>query len=169
MSHYIFKPEKLIIDWFERSQTRRATNLTLFDRFISLWFAFNGWGTFITNEDADRTMINHLRTNSELMASFRVFVENDPEFLSKVKRLTEYKVLDMRPGHEGESKSVSDVNSWSEVLEVIYQIRCNLFHGRKSETEAYDRELVELAHYIIDKLFTPIVKEMKTRMRAGAR
>lgn len=160
MSYPTFTPEELIIDWFNRSQ-KRAEGFTLFDQFISLWLAFNSWGTYLSNEDRDWRMLDYLETNTELLTIYRMLMENDREFLGKVRRLAKYRVLDMRPGHENESKSITDYNDFGQLLDVIYQIRCNLFHGRKSETEQHDRELVELAHYILSKIFTPIVEKLQ--------
>jgi len=70
--------------------------------------------------------------------------------------LSQYRVLDMRPGHQGQSKSISNINSFDELLDVIYQVRCNLFHGQKSAIDANDRELVDLAFHILSKIFKPM-------------
>ena len=70
--------------------------------------------------------------------------------------MSQYRVLDMRPGHQGQSKSISNINSFDELLDVIYQVRCNLFHGQKSAIDANDRELVDLAFHILSKIFKPM-------------
>jgi len=38
---------------------------------------------------------------------------------------------------------------WSHVLSVIYQIRCNLFHGGKSYTRETDQKFMQLAYEIL--------------------
>lgn len=32
--------------------------------------------------------------------------------------------------------------SWEQLLRTLYQVRCNLFHGQKSEQAARDRQLI---------------------------
>lgn len=41
-------------------------------------------------------------------------------------------VEDMRPRHRGKCKHPTDTEDFGKVIEFIYQIRCNLFHGGKS-------------------------------------
>ena len=48
-----FTHEELIIDWFKRSQGEKVKKFTIFDQFISLWFAFNSWGTYKSKKDRD--------------------------------------------------------------------------------------------------------------------
>ncbi len=65
-------------------------------------------------------------------------------------------VQDMRPGSTRDV-SVIDENNLEEVFAVIYQIRCNLFHGSKDVMNGRDSNLVEHAgnflRYMIDWWF----------------
>jgi len=155
-----FRHEDLIIDWFKRSQNEETRGFTVFDKFISLWFAFNSWGTYSTKKAKDWQMLNAVKKEPRLLTSYGKSITEDPEFLKAVKRLAEYKVLDMRPGHETESRSIDDIGNFGQILDVIYLIRCNLFHGRKSEIDAHDKELVELAYHILSRVFRPIIDEL---------
>lgn len=105
-------------------------------------------------------MLNAVKKEPRLLTSYGKSITEDPEFLKAVKRLAEYKVLDMRPGHETESRSVEDIGNFGQMLDVIYLVRCNLFHGRKSEIDAHDKELVELAYHILSRVFRPIIDEL---------
>jgi len=156
-----FTHEELIIDWFKRSQGEKVKIFTIFDQFISLWFAFNSWGTYKSKKDRDRDMLHWVKRNTRLPQIFEELIENDPDFVAKLQKLSQYKVLDMRPGHQGESKSINDIRSLDQVLDVIYQIRCNLFHGQKSMIDPHDRELVELAFQILSKIFRPIINDLE--------
>ncbi len=49
--------------------------------------------------------------------------------------------------------TINDVNNFSEVLELIYVIRCNLFHGQKLFEDPRDRELVRHAFGVLSRLF----------------
>jgi len=154
--------EKLIIDWFKRSQKQRTKNFGIFDQFISLWFAFNSWGTFVTKSDADWLMIRKLKTDRALLSSFGSLLSNE-DFRADVERLAEYSVLDMRPGHEHEQINISNPEDFGQVLDTIYKIRCNLFHGQKSEINPHDRELVTLSFRILSDVFKPIIDNIGKR------
>ena len=67
----------------------------------------------------------------------------------------------MRPGHKGESEQISSIHNIDQVLDVIYQIRCNLFHGQKSMIDPHDHELVDLAFHILSKILRPAIDELK--------
>jgi len=105
-------------------------------------------------------MLRWVRINTELPKIFEELTKNDSEFVAKLRRLSQYKVLNMRPWHQGQSKSINNIKSLDQVLDVIYQIGCNLFHGQKSMIDPHDRELVELAFHILSKIFEPIVNKL---------
>lgn len=44
---------------------------------------------------------------------------------------------------------------WPHVLWMLYQVRCNLFHGGKDYDSARDREFIELAQSILWELWQP--------------
>ncbi len=45
------------------------------------------------------------------------------------------RVADMRPNRLSEEYGAefNDVNDFSQFVKVVYQIRCNIFHGNKSD------------------------------------
>lgn len=157
MSYPTFTHEELIADWYKRSQKEKTRRFTIFDQFMSLWLAFNAWGTYKSKKDKDLEMLSWIKINTNLPEIHNRLVKDDEDYLQRVTRLSQYKVLNMRPGHRGQSKSISNINSFDELLDVIYQIRCNLFHGQKSEIDPNDRELVDLAFHILSKIFMPLV------------
>jgi hypothetical protein len=108
-------------------------------------------------------MLSWVKRNTELPQILEELIKKDSQFAIKLQRLSQYKVLDMRPRHQGRCTSISDIYSFDQVLDVIYQIRCNLFHGQKSIIDPHDTELVELAFYILSKLFEPIIDELQVR------
>jgi hypothetical protein len=156
MSFHASTYEELITEWFKRSQKEGAREFTIFDQFMSLWLSFNAWGTYKSKKDKDSSMLNWVKVNTDLRNTHIRLMKDDDEYSKRVAQLSQYNVLDMRPSHKGQSKSVSNVNSLDELLDVIYQIRCNLFHGQKSEIDPHDRELVDLAFHILSKLFNPL-------------
>lgn len=161
MSYPTFTHE-LIIGWYDRSQKEKARKFTIFDQFISLWLAFNAWGTYKSKKDTDNQMLKWIKKNTDLPTIHNQLMKDNKDYQQRVKRLAEYTVLDMRPGHRRDSKSIGNINNFNEVLEVIYQIRCNLFHGQKNEINPNDLELVDLAFHILSKIFRPVINEVKT-------
>jgi len=52
--------------------------------------------------------------------------------------------------------------TWPHVIHMIYQIRCNLFHGGKNYSEERDRIFIELAYSIAWEMWKP---ELPERLR----
>lgn len=56
-------------------------------------------------------------------------------------------------------------SDWVHVAHIIYQIRCNLFHGGKSYDSSRDRRFVELAYQILWKVWSPEIPDyIKSRI-----
>ncbi len=74
-----------------------------------------------------------------------------------MRRLADYEVIDMRfPERPG--RKLGNVDSLFELMQIIYQIRCNLFHGKKSMDDPHDLELVQLAYRILSRIYRPFVE-----------
>ncbi len=158
-SPLLFTHKDLIKQWFQRSQGKKTKADNIFDKFISLWFSFNAWGNYQTNTITDSKMINQLKTNYELQQTYAQLICNNKDFHNIITRLQRFQVLDMRyPNRRG--KSITDINKFDEVLEIIYQVRCNLFHGKKRLNDSHDKELVEISYTVLTRLFGPVVKQI---------
>lgn len=147
--------------WLQRAErTERA--LDDGDRFISLWIAFNGWmkGEF-GERGSDRALINEVKKNQTFKDTF-IKVKNDSvEFHQNLDELSNYSVLDMRY-MDDPSKYKKYDGSFQSLFEVIYQVRCNLFHGRKDvDDDRKDFELVSLSYNILLPLFKEYLKTRK--------
>lgn len=141
--------------WLERAEREEGqARIDKSDKFICLWIAFNGWMKKEYGESTyDRNLIDKTAENEDMRELFRELKENNRSFSSSLKLLSQYTVMDMR-WPEDRSKWKSYDGSFHSLLDVLYQIRCNLFHGRKNEKEnEKDRELVNLAFDILHPLF----------------
>ena len=147
--------DTFIRKWFERSE-RAEVPIDDADRFISLWIAFNAWLKKEFGENTpDKKMIEGAKGNTALKEIFRKLSASDRDFTTNMSKLTGYIVIDMRDpsNKQREKRCTGDYESF---LDTIYQIRCNLFHGRKNfEENKKDQELVTLAL----KLLRPLFKE----------
>lgn len=63
------------------------------------------------------------------------------------------KVIDMRNGSRKECIFDSSHNSFENFLKVIYQIRCNFFHGDKILGNEYDKKLIIWAYNYLNILW----------------
>lgn len=132
---------RLVDHWFKRAVGENI-QFDDFDRFVSLWIAFNAWGT--------------AKLDSNLITSFRNLIGTDQSFLNEVKMLKDLcPVTRGKHYRRSDSATISDVNNFPEVLEVIYVIRNNLFHGEKLD-DPRDRALVLHAFGILSKLFEKV-------------
>lgn len=150
---------KLIVNWYNRSRGRKV-EFTIFDRFVSLWMAFNAWGTHESQEDSDSNMIRWVKATSIMPSIFAQLMKSDKEFAKTVTELkNECPVYDMRPSHRTDYKTITNIHDFREILDVIYKIRCNLFHGQKSPDEKRDVRLATFAYGILDRLFEEILRK----------
>lgn len=144
--------------WLERAQ-RRSECVDDGDRFISLWVAFNSWmrGKFGEYE-RDSTLIDKLKKYAEIKTVFNDLRRKDQYFSNNLQELSKYSVADMR----GRKPDKKYDGTFGSLIEVIYQVRCNLFHGRKDiDEDRKDFELVTLSYRIL----LPLFKEYLTGYR----
>lgn len=153
--------DQLIINWYKRSQKQRATKITVFDQFIYLWFAFNAWGTSLSQKDRDSKMLCWIKRHSNLPQIHKVLIKNDSDYYDKVLRIAGFHVQNMRPGHQEDVKSIDSIHNFDQLLDLIYQVRCNLFHGQKSIIDERDSELVELSFHVLSRIFSHIIYDLQ--------
>jgi hypothetical protein len=127
--------ENFTYSWLRKAEAPRV-QIDDGDRFIWLWIAFNGWMRGKFGERAkDHTLINNLSASSYDNA------------YDDLRRNHAYfrQLLDQPKRYDG---------SFANLLEVLYQVRCNLFHGWKNpEEDRKDFELVTLSFKILLPLF----------------
>lgn len=110
-----------------------------FSKFLFLWICFNAWLAYESGEDYDRNMIDWLkkqnRQSSDLVACFEL-CKTKSTFVDSLKFFQ-----DNSPIKDSRGKKfviVKDVNDFENIVEAIYMIRCNLFHGG---SEAHETEI----------------------------
>ena len=138
--------------WLERAEREENSPIDIGDKFISLWIAFNGWMKSKFGEPVkDATLIAHLKRFQEVRNVFNQLQRRDETFISNLQELRRYAVLDMRYANNV-SRSRKFDGTFESLIDVIYQVRCNLFHGRKGD-EGKDKKLMSLSYSILLKLF----------------
>jgi hypothetical protein len=144
-------------EWIRRSGRKEGRDyIDIGDKFISLWIAFNGWMKSEFGEKKwDKDLKDELINFSPMEVVFNIFKNgnNDLALLAK------YKIKNMRDPENEKLKQGYD-GSFKSLIEVLYSIRCNLFHGRKNVTDnENDKELVGLAYKILSPLFKKYLEE----------
>ena len=139
--------------WLERAE-RGHRIIDDGDRFISLWIAFNGWMRGKFGEDiGDRCQIESVKRMQDFKEVFNKLKKETPAFKEYLEELENITVVNMQFKNNREDIYRYD-GSFESLIEVIYQVRCNLFHGRKNiEEDKKDIELVSLAYRILLPLF----------------
>ena len=68
----------------------------------------------------------------------------------EINDLAKEEISDMRPNHQNDpKKQIRDIKNLKNVIEVIYQVRNNLFHGSKDVNEINDRAIVEFSGVVL--------------------
>ncbi len=145
---------ELVRRWHDRSRGGRTVLNDPFDKFICLWIAFNAWGAHKTSLGRDVEMIEALKRDPQLKASFDR-CNRDTDFSERLSELKGDRIVDDRTG---EAVSLDADSSFESVLQVVYKIRCNLFHGRKDPARRRDLKLVSWAYFVLGRVFDAIVR-----------
>lgn len=144
--------------WLERAE-RHGSPVDKGDNFIALWIAFNSWMKSRFGEQLKEfELINKVGTQRDFVAVFEELKHVEP-LRGFLRTLRTFIVVDMRD--EGNRTRDREYDgSFSSLMATIYQIRCNLFHGRKNiDEDQTDIQLVDLAYDIL----LPLFKEYQVR------
>lgn len=116
-------------------------------RFMALWVGFNA---FLTREykhiRGDREKVRAF-ANESSSASLHREELSTPIYSKAVEDLKERGVKDMQ--NINRVYGINSSECFTEVMECVYQVRCNLFHGDKQVDDERDNKLVEAAHAIV--------------------
>jgi hypothetical protein len=78
-----YEGKKLINGWFRRAwEEFQTTPNEVFEPFIFLWFAFNGWGACVTDRDKDFEIIDSLAGDSKMNQEFETRLSDTTSDLS---------------------------------------------------------------------------------------
>ena len=168
----IYDQKTKIKEWYVQSIQEQ------FNPFIKLWIAFNGWyKDKFPDVRTDRTSINKCKQDGELLSYYqRSFSTNEfcnylnilgNELNKKpLENLTRprYKKLQLNKmvdnNEEGE-QTIHFLDNSPEAfgiyLDVIYRVRCNLFHCEKSPSSKRDKLLIEYSFKALSVVMKQII------------
>ena len=136
---------KSIGDW----KVSAEKEINPFIKFFILYMCLDAWmssESMARTEPAKWKWLN--RKDNPLKAHFYSKSQNREPLVGLIQI---GKIYDMRPWvEEGKHVSFERLNSFSQLTDFIYHIRCNLFHGGKSPTSHEDKKRVSLAGEILE-------------------
>ncbi len=161
-----YQSKQIVKTWFERA--KKGNKLyNYFDRFISLWVSFNCF--FVSEfyktakndsgarEPSEKDYLRIIYTEKNYKNKYSELLNQNKKFKDELNTFFKYlngsgyithfkgKVADMRPNRRTEinAQSFENLNNFKQFILVVYQIRCNLFHGNKNPDANGDIKLVE--------------------------
>jgi len=138
--------------WFEAIKSFEKSDYKDWFKFAVLWFSFNScYSKRYSHKRGEKNqIIEFAKDNEALYKSLRTGKQAD--FKNVLEKFTETKfpekrecVKDMRPNGGVCVKFDSEHNSCEDFFKVLYQIRCNFFHGDKWPDFDQDKKLIQWA------------------------
>lgn len=121
--------------------TRAVRETDPFSTFVFLWFCLNAWLSFRSPAaaDTDRKMIIWLKDDrdSDLRRSLESVEHADMDALVKLSPIRR----DRNQPMQRADIHINGPNDYENLIDGIYRIRCNLFHGQK-EDAGRDEDLI---------------------------
>jgi hypothetical protein len=153
----MYQPQDYAAHWLERSigltvETNLGTDPFL--RFMYAWVGFNAlYADKESTVGGDRNQVRSFAGDAHLVQIHKTLLRGDHvlEYPQSVDVIAERGVTNLRNGHVctiRKSKPLPDV------LECIYQVRCNCFHGGKEAGNARDRALVTASFVVVANLLS---------------
>ncbi|MBU6414863.1 hypothetical protein KGQ34_01295 [Patescibacteria group bacterium] len=143
--------KNLIRVWREKSHQEGDQ----FASFVFIWFCFNAWMEHLSSKNTDAEMIKEVAKRQPVMSSligaYDLGVSDDDLFQNSIKHLVcmsrEEPIKDTR--NRKPPISIQNENDFENIVQAIYRIRCNLFHGGKDADDIRDQVLVKDAAMIL--------------------
>jgi hypothetical protein len=132
----------LVEGWYARA-LREDDEIT---RFVFFWFCFNAWLAYESQEDTDRRMLDWLvdvhAASSRLRAAFDCAMQQSDAFAGYVQTLAGLSPIAGNGRRLREPARIRSRDDFAGIVECVYRVRCNLFHGSKSPDDSRDEKLV---------------------------
>jgi hypothetical protein len=147
------EPHEVAQSWYAKA----AEQPDVFDRFVALWFAFNALynKSFPTPDSSERQAIDAFVFDPANRLDGRTMdrVLGSPE----VRSFRQRTIRDVRGGARDPAEDAIILGSRDRgprrrlkaLFMILYQVRCNLFHGNKMYGRDTDHEIVQNAANIL--------------------
>lgn len=138
--------------WVEAIKSFEKSDYKDWFKFAMLWFSFNSYYSekYSHIGGEKNQVIKFVKDNKALYQS--LLSDKQVDFKNVLEKFTETKspsqreyVEDMRPNNKRSAKFNYKNNSCEDFFNVLYQIRCNFFHGDKESSSVEDKKLIQWA------------------------
>lgn len=133
-----------------------------FYRFMCFWICLNAWLEYKSGLDRDREMIDWLKkpvNRSDLSSSY------DNMAMTTAGRESLRALYSTSPIEDSRGRkptvAIESEDDKENIIEAIYRIRCNLFHGGKESNNSRDIKLVNIANKILNKWISDLIAGWK--------
>lgn len=126
---------------------------TYYFKFAMVWISFNAYYSSKYTERWERDRVSHFANDN--ISIYNNLLRNG--FINIIREFKDTgwlygqsgerdRVKDMKPGSEDEYFLDEEHQSCEDFFQVLYQIRCNFFHGDKDVSDEGNKELVMWAY-----------------------
>lgn len=106
----------------------------------------------LSSKNQDSEMKKWLKLNNNLLKDAFTDLLNSKSFLEYLYSLKKLSpITDNRNNNQKRKVVITDPQNFDQILDAIYQIRCNFFHGTKNLDEKRDVMLIEYSTRILEK------------------
>lgn len=122
-------------------------------RFFSYYLCLNILMAKLSEEELDSKMKDWVKRNRSILNDAYQSALRDDSFQAAIHKLIgecPVKRMRRRRQQQSEESTMANLNDFGGLVDVLYRIRCNLFHGEKDSMNPRDVKLVELAASILD-------------------
>jgi hypothetical protein len=136
--------------WKFLADKNRPIRSDVFIQFMIYWLIFDGYLSETSGLSSDRQKLDWFYVHK---TPLRKQFENhfaSPTAKPSINLFVNQGVRDMRP-RSRQVKRIQDPKSLKEILEAVYQVRCNLFHGAKDRFNPDDENKTQAALELIKR------------------
>lgn len=173
--------QQMVTNWYQAAKGEKPAGPTgeyfeIYLRFMAIWvgfcslYEFELWQKSFDFEEETRdgprfkkerdVFGAYLKNYSEFQAQHNRLMKKDSEYVDAADYLAKgvspvsYKDWGLYAGR----RVRADVENVSEIINVIYVIRNNVFHGHKQRADERNNKLVQMATEVLVKLLGPALK-----------
>jgi hypothetical protein len=124
-------------------------------RLIYCWIAFEAFTCLKYNKDFVSERINDFCNEFQDNYDYKTMPD---DFKKNLIGLMSYSIKDMRPTHLDDNPiNIQNSQDLRQILNIIYRVRCNLFHGGKSPEIISDIAPLEYSSVVLFRLMEKIL------------
>jgi hypothetical protein len=132
----------IINNWIQKGNDEHD----IFNKFICYWISFNCYYTSKTGKSSDRKALNTLKDYHPIEEQFKELVEKHEVLFQEL--ISQCPILDESAKPKPPLKF--DEITISNIFDLLYRVRCNLFHGNKDTNNKRDIEVMSAALPVLE-------------------